>query len=46
VLGLDKAIAYNPSKSGVLGVVRGLSKEWARHGIRVNAIAPRSSRQR
>jgi 2-deoxy-D-gluconate 3-dehydrogenase len=40
MLGLDNAIAYNAAKSGLMGVVRGLSKEWSRHGIRVNAIAP------
>lgn len=40
VIGIDNAIAYNASKSGLMGVVRALSKEWSRHGIRVNAIAP------
>jgi 2-deoxy-D-gluconate 3-dehydrogenase len=40
VLGLENTIAYNAAKAGLLGVVRGLSKEWSRHGIRVNAIAP------
>ncbi len=33
-------LAYACSKSGVLGLVRGLSNESAPLGIRVNAIAP------
>jgi 2-deoxy-D-gluconate 3-dehydrogenase len=33
-------IAYTASKSGVAGLTRGLSNEWARHGVNVNAIAP------
>ena len=40
VIGLENALAYNAAKSGVMGLVRGLSREWARHGIRVNAIGP------
>lgn len=32
--------AYGASKSGVLGLVRSLSSEWAGRGIRVNGIAP------
>jgi NAD(P)-dependent dehydrogenase (short-subunit alcohol dehydrogenase family) len=32
--------AYSASKSGLLGVVRSLAVEWARDGIRANAIAP------
>ena len=32
--------AYAASKSGVLGLVRGLANEWAQYGIRVNGIAP------
>jgi NAD(P)-dependent dehydrogenase (short-subunit alcohol dehydrogenase family) len=34
------AIAYNASKGGVLSFTRDLAQKWARHGIRVNAIAP------
>ena len=35
-----EVLAYASSKSGVLGLVRGLANEWAKLGIRVNAIAP------
>jgi NAD(P)-dependent dehydrogenase (short-subunit alcohol dehydrogenase family) len=33
-------IPYCVSKAGVLHLTRGLAVEWARHGIRVNAISP------
>lgn len=33
-------IAYNASKAGVNMITKSLASEWARHGIRVNAIAP------
>jgi NAD(P)-dependent dehydrogenase (short-subunit alcohol dehydrogenase family) len=39
-ISLTEVLAYACSKSGVLGLVRGLANEWAQHGIRVNAIAP------
>lgn len=32
--------AYSASKAGLNGLVRGLAKEWAQGGIRVNALAP------
>jgi len=32
--------AYNASKSGVRMLTETLAVEWARHGVRVNAIAP------
>ena len=32
--------SYTASKSGVMGITRALSNEWAKHGINVNAIAP------
>ena len=37
---LNEVISYAASKTGVLGLVRGLANEWAKLGIRVNAIAP------
>jgi NAD(P)-dependent dehydrogenase (short-subunit alcohol dehydrogenase family) len=39
-ISLTEVLAYACSKSGVLGLVRGLANEWAQYGIRVNAIAP------
>jgi NAD(P)-dependent dehydrogenase (short-subunit alcohol dehydrogenase family) len=39
-ISLSEVLAYASSKSGVLGLVRGLANEWASLGIRVNAIAP------
>lgn len=32
--------AYSASKAGLNGLVRGLAKEWAPEGIRVNALSP------
>lgn len=32
--------AYSASKTAVLGLIRGLAVEYARHGIRANAILP------
>jgi NAD(P)-dependent dehydrogenase (short-subunit alcohol dehydrogenase family) len=34
------AIPYNATKGGVIAFTRDLATKWARHGIRVNAIAP------
>ena len=39
-VGIPTAVPYGASKSGLLGMTRGLAVEWAPHGIRVNAIAP------
>jgi NAD(P)-dependent dehydrogenase (short-subunit alcohol dehydrogenase family) len=39
-ISLSEVLAYACSKSGVLGLVRGLANEWAGIGIRVNGIAP------
>ena len=37
---LSEVLAYACSKSGVMGLTRGLANEWAQYGIRVNGIAP------
>ena len=39
-VGVPTATAYTSSKSGVLGMTRALSSEWAGQGLRVNAIGP------
>jgi NAD(P)-dependent dehydrogenase (short-subunit alcohol dehydrogenase family) len=39
-VGVPTATPYGASKSGLLGMTRALSAEWAAHGVRVNAIAP------
>jgi len=39
-ISLSEVLAYASSKSGVLGLIRGLANEWAHLGIRVNGIAP------
>ncbi|MFT4101960.1 MAG: SDR family oxidoreductase [Burkholderiaceae bacterium] len=35
-----KTVAYNTSKTAVIGFTRTLAAEWGRHGITVNAICP------
>ncbi|HEX3358468.1 MAG TPA: SDR family oxidoreductase [Tepidisphaeraceae bacterium] len=39
-ISLTEVLAYASSKSGVLGIIRGLANEWSQYGIRVNGIAP------
>lgn len=39
-VGVPTAVPYGASKSGLLGMTRALSTEWAPKGIRVNGIAP------
>lgn len=39
-VGVPTAAPYGASKTGILGITRTLAVEWARRGIRVNAIAP------
>jgi len=39
-ISLTEVLAYASSKSGVLGLIRGLANEWAPLGLRVNGIAP------
>jgi NAD(P)-dependent dehydrogenase (short-subunit alcohol dehydrogenase family) len=38
--GIPGRNAYSAAKAGVLGMTRTLASEWARKGIRVNAVAP------
>ena len=39
------ALPYNASKGGITALTIDLAVKWARHGIRVNAIAPVGSRR-
>jgi len=40
VVGTSGETVYSAAKAGVIALVKSLAREWARHGIRVNAVAP------
>ncbi|WP_137895791.1 glucose 1-dehydrogenase [Ramlibacter sp. 2FC] len=40
LVGIPGRNAYSAAKAGLLGMTRALASEWAREGIRVNAVAP------
>lgn len=40
VIALDKHVAYNSTKAGVIAMTKVLAIEWAEFGIQVNAISP------
>ncbi len=37
---LSRVVAYSSAKAAVLSLTQFLSREWARHGVRVNSITP------
>ena len=37
---LSKAYAYSAAKAGIRNLTQNLGREWAQHGVRVNAIRP------
>jgi glycerol dehydrogenase len=40
IVALDRHVAYTASKAAIIGMTKVLACEWAKYGIRVNAISP------
>ena len=40
MIGIQKLAAYSSSKGGIIQLTKTLAKEWAKYGVRVNALAP------
>lgn len=40
IVGDPRLVAYTASKAGLAGMAKTMALDWARHGIRVNTIAP------
>jgi 3-oxoacyl-[acyl-carrier protein] reductase len=39
-MGVAETAAYSAAKAGLIGLTRSLAREFGRHGIRINAVAP------